>query len=331
MNRKKVLFWMIGIVMAVVLIYVGGLVYGKLTYVETAFSSDAEMGNNSINIACGGFAAEQDDWIYFRNHSDNDYLYKIKNDGTQKTKLIDDRASNINVAGDWIYYINYYYYDRMYKVKADGSERTEVNLDSTYFIMIKGDWIYYVSMGVDISGSDYQLRKMKLDGSGQANLVEINPNKTSFAYINITDDSIYFVLRSDLNWLFKTDLEGKDIKIVNKESTHLVYIEQDWIYYVNGSDDYKLYKMKTDGSNKTKLTEVPVVSYNIKNDWIYYNKAGDARKLCKMKLDGSEDTEIAEIRIQAFCIVGDWIYYSVDKYGTTYRVKLDGTNNEEVK
>jgi len=50
-------------------------------------------------------------------------LYKIKTDGTQKTKLSDDLITGINVVGDWIYYINIADNNRLYRIRTDGTER----------------------------------------------------------------------------------------------------------------------------------------------------------------------------------------------------------------
>jgi len=45
-----------------------------------------------------------DDWIYYVNVSDNNKPYKIKTDGTSKTKISDEFVSNIFVLDDKLYY-----------------------------------------------------------------------------------------------------------------------------------------------------------------------------------------------------------------------------------
>lgn len=62
------------------------------------------------------------DWIYYSNASDENKLYKIKTDGTNKTKISDETALFIQVAGDWVYYANNSS-EQIIKVKTDGSER----------------------------------------------------------------------------------------------------------------------------------------------------------------------------------------------------------------
>lgn len=81
------------------------------------------VGNTNGNINNGGIAAQQGDWIYY----DNDGLYKIKTEGTEKIKICDDVARYINAAGNWIYYCNDADMDKLYKIKTDGTGRSRVS------------------------------------------------------------------------------------------------------------------------------------------------------------------------------------------------------------
>lgn len=44
-----------------------------------------------------------EDWIFYQDASDN-CLYRMKNDGTQISRLSKDTAMFIDIAYDWIYY-----------------------------------------------------------------------------------------------------------------------------------------------------------------------------------------------------------------------------------
>src|ERR1035437_5412867 len=59
-------------------------------------------GNSGGNVADNGYVAQQGDWIFYSNCSDNWYIYKVKTDGTGKEKLnsIAD-STGINVIGKW--------------------------------------------------------------------------------------------------------------------------------------------------------------------------------------------------------------------------------------
>ncbi|MEW9123872.1 MAG: DUF5050 domain-containing protein [Thermotaleaceae bacterium] len=46
------------------------------------------------------------DWIFYQNASDGGRLYKIKTDGSQRTKITEDQIGNINVYGDVVFAID---------------------------------------------------------------------------------------------------------------------------------------------------------------------------------------------------------------------------------
>ena len=73
------------------------------------------LGNTEGNITNGGMAVKQDDWIYYCEYDasanypgapNNSSIWKMRSNGSNKTKLINVEASYLNIKGDWIYYIN---------------------------------------------------------------------------------------------------------------------------------------------------------------------------------------------------------------------------------
>ncbi len=82
------------------------------------------QGNTPGNIANGGYAAAQGSWIYYSSKSEGK-MYKEKKDGSEKTAVTNDSASDINVIGDWIYYKNNSDSGSIYKIKADGTGKTK--------------------------------------------------------------------------------------------------------------------------------------------------------------------------------------------------------------
>lgn len=55
----------------------------QLAKVQAAINT---YGNTPGNLANGASVAQQGDWIYYCNGSDNDSVYKVRTDGTGKTK-----------------------------------------------------------------------------------------------------------------------------------------------------------------------------------------------------------------------------------------------------
>lgn len=63
-----------------------------------------------------------DDWIYYVNEDEENSLFKIKVDGTGRTRLNNSDSTIIDIYGDWLYYHNNSDNSRVYKVRIDGTE-----------------------------------------------------------------------------------------------------------------------------------------------------------------------------------------------------------------
>lgn len=95
--------------------------------------------NNDISV-CMNVAGDS---IYYVNLIDNK-VYRMNTDGTGKTWLgvkAKDVNNSLNVSGDWIYYLEEP--NTLYKVKVDGSGRTKMAENAFGSICIAGEWIYF--------------------------------------------------------------------------------------------------------------------------------------------------------------------------------------------
>lgn len=81
--------------------------------------------------------------IYYSNESDNNRLYKMNINGSNKLKLTNDRAYFISLAGDWIYYSNYSNSGYLYKITLNGLNKQRINNNHTIDIYEKDGWIHY--------------------------------------------------------------------------------------------------------------------------------------------------------------------------------------------
>ncbi len=89
--------------------------------------SGERLGFVDGNISAGGdVCGDGDGWVYYECESDTRHLYKIKTDGTGKTKLAEDRPKYINVLDGWVYYVNLYDGYAIYRIKTDGTERQKL-------------------------------------------------------------------------------------------------------------------------------------------------------------------------------------------------------------
>jgi len=76
-----------------------------------------------------------DGWIYFANVADSYTLYKMRTDGSEKTKLNDDEFSVVQTISDgWVYYQSN---STLLGLDGDANEQCEVQ-GKTYMIRIDG-------------------------------------------------------------------------------------------------------------------------------------------------------------------------------------------------
>lgn len=261
---------------------------GNISNITTVNS----VGNTFGNIINTGYVAQQGEWIYYSNQG----LYKMKLDGTEKTKLFDDLSPEfVYVANDWIYFTNGIYQLNLYKIRTDGTRRNLISNDPVGYFNVVGEWIYY-SKG---AGKDFgipgfgNLYKMKTDGTEKTKISDVN-----LGYIIVSGD-----------WIYYFDSETTD----------------------NYGGITDLYRIKTDGTEKTKLLDKRITSINIMGDWIYYCNKG----IFKAKSDASNKSVINNGPASGYInIAGNWIFYKVYNLDDSYKIfkiKTDGTGKTEVK
>lgn len=267
-----------------------------------AIDEDFERGNSVGNINNWGYYASTDDWIYYSSFSQAGGLYKIKKDGSEKTKIIDGHPAYINIKDEYFYYSDGW---KLTRVKLDGSDK-QVLANSAFHVNVKGEYIYYTNNGYQ----DGFIFKMKTDGSEKKQL-----NNDHASQIVVSGDSIYYT--SYYNKLIKVDLEGQSKKkLLTGKQINDLNIDGDWMYF---NFNQKLYKMKIDGTELTKLSDDNPKFINVNGDWIYYSDVSKKQNLVRVKKDGTNRAEINQIKSWYISIVDNYLFF----HDLSKMVKLD--------
>jgi len=123
------------------------------------------------------------DYVYYVYNGYGHKLYKMKNDGSDNTIIIES-VRNVIVVGDWIYYTpesgTSNIVGELYKIRTDGKDKKQLNTDKNYYINISDDWIYYSA-----NTASYRI---KTDGSDKTQLSDKH-----LQYIHIVNDWIYCI------------------------------------------------------------------------------------------------------------------------------------------
>jgi len=298
-------------------------------------------GNTTGNIVNRGTAAIQGDWIYYV--SDNGgCLSKMHINGKHKERISDDSCLFINVMDDWIYYSNVSDNNYLYGIRTDGTERTKLNDDYSENVSVVGDWIYYSRVVKEPLGNygeltsyiltEYHLYKIHTDGTGR---VKIHDDK--YMFMNVTEDWVYN-LHCDNIYKIRTD--GSEKIKLSDDQVDYVNVEGDWIYYCEVSESWdwhcrtpdsggefwgNLYKMRLDGTEKTKLNDDKCEYINVAGDWIYYFIF---ENLYKIRTDGSGRRKLRGNigYTMDLSVVGNWIFYwKIGGDALIHKIRTNGT------
>ncbi|GHV17971.1 hypothetical protein FACS18949_06970 [Clostridia bacterium] len=256
-----------------------------------------------ISIDDADFLNVIGDWVYYCNKSDDGAIYKIRTDGTERTKISDEKCKILLVVDDYCYYgaeietvvgDSYYYSLGLCKIRTDGTDKTVLFMDGeVYWFALDGAYIYFSGQisHSSLYPASYGLYRMKPDGSEVKQIYEGQLFGFQIAYDKMYFSGEFEETGNDVGAFARIDITGSDFTILGEyaESYNIV---GDWVFYAEDDAlDNSVYKMRTDGSEKTLLYDnsgdhrVEYAYLNIANEWLYLDK-GDWDSI-KIRFDGS--------------------------------------------
>jgi hypothetical protein len=103
---------------------------------------------------------KEGNWLFYSL----DGLYRLNIDGSEKAKLCDDTAAAVNIKDQWIFYTSFDDNISLYRIDREGHNRQKMSLqERVQDISIVGEWVYF---HVD-KGDTWPLYRIKVDGTGE--------------------------------------------------------------------------------------------------------------------------------------------------------------------
>jgi len=182
-----------------------------------------------------------DGWIYYTDYFDNQKLYRVRTDGTESERVVDDNIGTLFcVVWNLIFYRNN---TEFCKMKFDGTERIVLDWIDTWNFVVNDDWIYYNNL------KDFStLYKIKTDGTLKQKL-----NDHESESMNVSGDWIYYIRVDEENHLYRIKTDGTNNQKLNDDDTFGHNVVGPWIYYLKKDDDFSLYRIRTDGMDRQKV------------------------------------------------------------------------------
>lgn len=287
------------------------------------------MGNSSINIINEGEIAYQDGWYYYNNGKG---IYKARENGKGRKKIINEEGLYINVVGDWIYYENKKE-GGMRKIKTDGTEYTFLSSKGEN-LLVDSEWIYY---RVRNSG----LYKMKTDGTEEEQLVK--GGSDGITDINLDDKWVYYFWRkTGATGIYRVKKDGTgNMAIYTADALEgkvgglsPIILIDNWIYFYKDFVDKTVQsgmdRVKKDGSKfeclyPLKEEDGRIYSFAVFNNELFWKtlivEEGEDNNTNK-DLDGGEDLNSDESE--------DWGSDDMVSYDKLYKASLKGENKTEI-
>lgn len=270
-----------------------------------------EIGNTSGNIYNGGHYAYKDHCKYGAfSVGGVSGIYKEKA-GQKTKRIHTGEVNNLNVVGDWVYFNEYgSLLGGISKVRTSGASYTKIVNDSAIYMFVAGEWIYYlkrVKKGFFSSDFDLFLCKVKTDGTNKTQLTKMGYNyavwEDHIYYIKgknvlrmrndgtecmtfiegFSDDYLSKLYISDgllyvnknFSEVYRYDLNTGEPFLVLKDASYPINVSHNWIYYIDNQDK-SLYRVNKDGKKRKKLAHSlgEITGIYIAGNELIYSKDG---------------------------------------------------------
>lgn len=275
-------------------------------------------------------------------------IYRVKTDGTGKTRLIGNVESPFIVKDSGIYYIKSTYdYDKLCYYSISSKKTTKTLYTTTTrtidALSISGNYAYVLATGYE----NQLIYKIDTNTKARTTLKKL----VTYTFDDEDYDEDYDDSDIDFDEDFDEDFDWDDFEDYDDEEysiDQMIYY-QGYIYYiVSDYDGTEVYKMTADGKNETKITSLTTTSMNLYNGKIYYVNANNS--ICRMDLNGKNRTTLRKatdtstkltLANVGICTGNSRIYYMSLEMGITsegaysaainvYRIKLDGTSRSKI-
>ncbi len=207
--------------------------------------------------------------------------------------------------GDWIYG---HAWDAdggsiLVKVREDGKDATVLDEGIAQYLTSNGGYLYYSKA---TSETDYGIYRMRLSGQGKERVVK------AYGDFQIVGDSIYY---ANTIYIYSEENQNSGSVTVKSSECHLM-------------------RANLDGSDPVEIIAKPTFYFNVYDNGILYQDDNDNSALHVCALDGSADRKIADGFAFMPIFDGEYVYYTkrvdLDSTATIWRVKIDGTGEEQI-
>jgi len=190
-----------------------------------------------------------------------------KKNGNNIQQLYDKPAGLISLKGNYVYYQHYNADEgmRFYQVKIDSNDDLELSKEAIVPAAFSGNNLIYNGVA-----DDHDIHSMNLN-SKSASLVYSG----NCYNVVTTSKFLYFLSLSNTYAIARTDLDGSNFTIVEKERCSFFNISPDenYLYYqVDGGDNNRLCRMNLSNFKSETLKEGDFNSIHVTDHYVFFRE-----------------------------------------------------------
>ncbi len=250
------------------------------------------------------YITRQGEWVYFYglplDREGGAYslssgpIYRIKLDGTDKTKVVDGNVQYVGIYEDWLYYKES---NSLYRISVQDGEKALLAQDARGSVAMDDEWIFIATRNGIV--------KMNHDGQEKEQFVE--------GYVRdiiAHDGWVYYTTDDSLN---RVSIDGKQRSVLSKGTIGNIGIREGKLYYSRVFEKSQTFQPQTYyGGLLMRIHDVPYVILEA--------------DVCRMNLDGTEKEKVGEGNLGE--IIDGWLisYLYEDTVGEVMvcRKEIDG-------
>ncbi len=169
---------------------------GNLIKMKTDGSEKVHLDEDALELQV------YDNWIYYKKYKKRG-IFKIRNDGSEITRICPGPLFSMVVVGDWIFYQSEHYLSR---IKTDGTQQSNILKIQSFSLEFDDGWLYFANVD-----DDGKLYKVKTDGSS---LKKVSDNN-SILGCTIIGDWVYYYNEGFLYRVKKDGTEDGKFEYIN--------------------------------------------------------------------------------------------------------------------
>lgn len=318
---------------------------------------------NMINYTDGHYAWNNG-WIYYdidvQDNSGLPKLFKMKEDGTEYIKVLDDYVLQLVIEDEWIYYRTlqnpkYVAWDdswegdeAIFKIRTDGTGKTLLYEGESYLLGYNEESIF-----IREDSKEYDsLSRVDIDGS---ELTELKLNNC--LYPNIIDEYIYFFSYKNGHTINRMNTDGTNHMMIFEMGEKIkgcrvnrmvVYEEKIYLLIDDYSSSYLdnegIYILNNDGTGFNRIINDNVYGmFTISKNFIFYVTIEETDEkypehpetiltryiLNSYNMDTKENQSLFETPSSYVAAINEWVFYY--RGDNLYKLNVDTWEEETIR